>query len=205
MRDPRQWRFPLDVRERAVRLVRQHQDERASLWAAIGCIAGKIGCTPETARCWGRRAERDGGQRAGPKSEERDRIKALERKRCPTPMHNQAINAALLSPSTRHELVDAALRPPASTPTPRHRWWHQCLSLRSPSLHLGEGSLLDNERAGVRRVVGQRLRTIGGYAARSPRAGQGRGRPMPVRHRRVALLAAHRPATQPRHLGRCSV
>jgi transposase-like protein len=62
-----------------VRLVRQHQGEHASQWAAISSIAGKIGCTPETLRGWVRQAERDVGQRAGPSSEERERIKALER------------------------------------------------------------------------------------------------------------------------------
>jgi transposase len=79
MTDPRQRRFSPEVRERAVRLVRQHQGEHASHWAAISSIAGKIGCTPETLRCWLRQADRDAGQRAGPTSEERARIKALER------------------------------------------------------------------------------------------------------------------------------
>ncbi len=79
MTDPRQRRFSPEVRERAVRLVRQHQGEHASQWAAISSIAAKIGCTAETLRGWMRQAERDGGQRAGATSEERDRIKALER------------------------------------------------------------------------------------------------------------------------------
>jgi transposase len=60
-------------------LVRQHQGEHASEWAAISSIAGKIGCTTETLRGWVRQAERDGGQRAGAASEERERVKALER------------------------------------------------------------------------------------------------------------------------------
>lgn len=79
MTDPRQRRFSPEVRERAVRLVRQHQSEYASEWAAISSIAAKIGCTAETLRGWLRQAERDAGQRAGATSEERDRIKALER------------------------------------------------------------------------------------------------------------------------------
>src|SRR5512147_791225 len=48
-------------------------------WAAIGSIASKIGCTPETLRGWVRQAERDQGLRPGPTSEEQERIKALER------------------------------------------------------------------------------------------------------------------------------
>ncbi|SDB72969.1 Transposase [Belnapia rosea] len=48
-------------------------------WAAIGSIAAKIGCTAETLRRWVRQAERDRDKRAGATTEERDRIKALER------------------------------------------------------------------------------------------------------------------------------
>ena len=50
-----------------------------SQWAAIGSIAAKIGCTGETLRNWVRQAERDQGLRAGPPSDERERIKLLER------------------------------------------------------------------------------------------------------------------------------
>ena len=60
-------------------MVLEHQSEHASQWAAMGSIAAKIGCTPETLRGWVRQAERDQGLRAGLSSEERDRIKALER------------------------------------------------------------------------------------------------------------------------------
>ncbi|ORE96958.1 transposase [Aurantimonas sp. 22II-16-19i] len=72
-------RFSAEVRERAVRMVLEHQSDHASQWAAIGSIAAKIGCTAETLRNWVRQAERDQGLRPGPSSEERDRIKALER------------------------------------------------------------------------------------------------------------------------------
>lgn len=68
-----------EVRERAVRMVFDHGGEHASQWAAIQSIAAKIGCSGESLRHWVRQAERDGGQRAGPTSDERERIKALER------------------------------------------------------------------------------------------------------------------------------
>ena len=72
-------RYPAEVRERAVRLVFDHQGEHASQWEAISSIAGKIGCTAETLRRWVRQAERDNGIRAGSTTEERERIRALER------------------------------------------------------------------------------------------------------------------------------
>lgn len=72
-------RYSPEVRERAVRMVFEHQHEHASQWAAIGSIAAKFGCTAETLRSWVRQAERDRGTRNGATSEERERIKALER------------------------------------------------------------------------------------------------------------------------------
>jgi transposase-like protein len=72
-------RFSPEVRQRAVRMVLDHGSDHASQWAAIGSIAGKIGCTAETLRKWVRQAERNQGQRPGATSEERERIKALER------------------------------------------------------------------------------------------------------------------------------
>ena len=68
-----------EVRERAVRMVFDHQGEHASQYEAIRSIAQKIGCSGETLRNWVRQAERDQGQRAGPTPDERERIKALER------------------------------------------------------------------------------------------------------------------------------
>ena len=71
--------FSPEVRERAVRMVSEHQGEHESQWAAICSIAAKIGCTAETLRRWIRQHERDIGQRAGPTTDEQQRIKALER------------------------------------------------------------------------------------------------------------------------------
>jgi transposase-like protein len=68
-----------EVRERAVRMVFEHAREHASQWAAIGSIAAKIGCTAQTLHNWVAQAERDQGLRGGATSEERERIKALER------------------------------------------------------------------------------------------------------------------------------
>ena len=72
-------KFSAEVRERAVRMVRDHQGDHASQWAAIASIASKIGCTAESLRRWLRQAERDAGMRPGATTDERERIKALER------------------------------------------------------------------------------------------------------------------------------
>ncbi len=71
--------FSPEVRERAVRLVREHQGEYATQWAAIQSIAAKIGCSAEALRTWVRRAEQDAGERPGLTTDERARMAALER------------------------------------------------------------------------------------------------------------------------------
>jgi transposase-like protein len=72
-------RFSPEVRERAVRLVDEQQKEHESQWATICSVSGKIGCTAETLRRWVRQAERDQGKREGLTTNERERLKELER------------------------------------------------------------------------------------------------------------------------------
>jgi len=72
-------KFSPEVRERAVRMVQEHRKDYTSQWAAVESIAPKIGCVPHTLHEWVRKHEIDSGLRDGVTSEERDRIKALER------------------------------------------------------------------------------------------------------------------------------
>jgi transposase len=58
-------KFSPEVRERAVRMVREHRDEYPSLWAAIESIAPKIGCVPQTLNEWVKRDQVDTGVRDG--------------------------------------------------------------------------------------------------------------------------------------------
>ncbi len=75
----RSTRYSPEVRARAVRMVLEHRGEHASEWAAISSIAAKIGCKAETLRGWVRRSQHGEGGRDGPSTDERERIKALER------------------------------------------------------------------------------------------------------------------------------
>ena len=90
----RQARYPQEMRERAVRLVFDHQDEYDSQWAAITSVATKLGMTPETLRKWVRRAEIDEGQRPGLTTSERERLKELEKENKELRRANEILKAA---------------------------------------------------------------------------------------------------------------
>ena len=72
-------RYSPEVKERAVRMVMEHQKDHDSQASAIKSIAAKIGCTAESLRMWVRQTECDQGKRTGTTTEEHQRIKALER------------------------------------------------------------------------------------------------------------------------------
>src|SRR4030088_64224 len=72
-------KFSPEVRERAVRMVLEHEADHVSRWAAVQSIAAKIGCSPHTLLDWVKKAEVDSGKRAGVPSDVAERLKALER------------------------------------------------------------------------------------------------------------------------------
>jgi transposase-like protein len=72
-------KFSPEVRQRAVRLVLDHEGEHSSRWTAVQSVAAKIGCSPHTLLDWVKRAEVDTGRRAGVPTEMAARVKALER------------------------------------------------------------------------------------------------------------------------------
>lgn len=72
-------KFSPEVRERAVRMVQEHQGEYPSLWAAVESMAPKIGCVPQTLLTWVQRHEVDAGVRPGVTTAEAQRVKELER------------------------------------------------------------------------------------------------------------------------------
>jgi transposase len=91
---PRHGKYPAEVREQAVRLVLAQAHTYGSQWEAINSIATKLGPTPETVRKWVRRAETDQGRRGGVTSEERDRVRALERENKELRRANEILKAA---------------------------------------------------------------------------------------------------------------
>ena len=72
-------KYSSEVRERAVRMVFDHAGDYPSQGAAIASSSGKIGCSTQTLANWVKQAERDTGKRAGLNTDERERLKALER------------------------------------------------------------------------------------------------------------------------------
>ena len=72
-------KYSPEVRERAVRMVLDNQEQHESRWSAIMSISAKIGCAPQTLNEWVKKAEVDSGKRAGVTTEMTERLKALER------------------------------------------------------------------------------------------------------------------------------
>ena len=87
-------RYPDEVRERAVRMVFSQEAEYDSQWAAICSISEKLGMTAETVRRWVRQAETDEGRREGLSTDERERLKALERENRELRRANEILKSA---------------------------------------------------------------------------------------------------------------
>src|SRR5262245_45553179 len=70
-------KFSPEVRQRAVWLVLDHEQEHPSRWTAVLSIAAKIGCTAQTLNEWVKKAEIDSGKRAGVPTDMVEKLKAL--------------------------------------------------------------------------------------------------------------------------------
>jgi len=87
-------RYSPEVRERAVRMVREHAGEHGSQWSAIRSVAEKLGCTAETLRRWVRQDERDHGRRPGLTTDERAELKRLQRENVELKRANEILRKA---------------------------------------------------------------------------------------------------------------
>lgn len=88
--------YPAEMRERAVRMVREGEAVYGSEWAAICAVAEMLGPTAETVRKWMRRAEVDEGRRPGVTTDERERLKQLERENFELRRANEILRSASL-------------------------------------------------------------------------------------------------------------
>jgi len=87
-------KYPDEMRERAVRMVLDHEDEYASQWEAICSVAEKLGPKAETVRLWVRRAETDRGVWSGPTTEQLAELKRLKRENAELRRANDILKAA---------------------------------------------------------------------------------------------------------------
>jgi transposase-like protein len=67
-----------ELRARAVRLVREHQQEYATVTEAMVAVAKQLGVARESVRRWVNQAEVDAGDRPGVTSAELEEIKRLK-------------------------------------------------------------------------------------------------------------------------------
>jgi len=91
---PNHGKYPDELRERAVRMVLDHQHEYGSQWEAICSVADKLGPKAETVRLWVRRAEVDTGRRPGATTEELAELKRLKRENAELNRANDILKAA---------------------------------------------------------------------------------------------------------------
>ena len=87
-------RYTAEFRERAIRLVQEAQKDGTSEWAAIESLSEKLGCVPETLRRWVRQWQRDQGERDGLTSDERERLKQLEKENRELKRSNEILRKA---------------------------------------------------------------------------------------------------------------
>ena len=87
-------KYSPELRERAVRMVFEHAHEHPSQWATMRSVAERLGFPVEALRRWVRQAERDAGTHPGLTTDERQRLKQLERENVELKRANEILKTA---------------------------------------------------------------------------------------------------------------
>ena len=103
-------KYSPELRERAVRLVQEYTAEHGSQWAAIRSVGEKLGCSVEALRRWVRQAEHDAGQRPGLTTDERQRLKQLERENFELRRANEILKKASVNSTVRRNTIHETRR-----------------------------------------------------------------------------------------------
>jgi transposase len=86
--------YPRELREQAVRLVREWRRQHGRTDGGLTEVGEQLGVHHETVRNWLRQAEIDSGDRPGASSEEKARIKELERENAELRRANEILKSA---------------------------------------------------------------------------------------------------------------
>ena len=91
---PPQRRYPPELRERAIRMVRETIAESGERYGAVTRVARQLGIGEESLRNWFKQAEVDAGRRPGVTTDEQRRIAELERENRELRRANEILKAA---------------------------------------------------------------------------------------------------------------
>ena len=89
-----QRRYPPEMRERAVRMVRESIVESGERVGAVTRVARQLGIGPESLRNWVKQADIDSGKRPGVMTAEQRRFNELERENRELKRANEILKAA---------------------------------------------------------------------------------------------------------------
>ena len=91
---PSSRRYPLELRERAIRMVFEAYEQSGERHGVVTRVAAQLGIGTESLRGWVKQAEVDGGKRAGTTTDDKLRITQLERENRELRRANEILKSA---------------------------------------------------------------------------------------------------------------